>query len=325
MQGFSQQRDALHCRFLSLGTLNEIDLFAEAADALAMAEKRVREIDDCMSVFKPDSDIFRLNAFAGRKAVELHPETLALLALAKTIHAESRGAFDITVRPLTKLWAIEKNRETVPAEREIARARKLVDSRKLVCDAKHARAFLKRSGQAVDLGGIAKGYAADEVKRILSENGVQNALINLGGNIAAVGTRPDGSPWHIGIQNPAAARGTYIAVLSIADCSVVTSGSNERFFIRDGVRYHHILDPRTGWPVQNGLLSVTVVCRRSVIADALSTALFAGGMRYLPLLRQYDAEAVIATERGELYATPGLSGRLEIVSDQTEKRSQRHA
>lgn len=325
MQGFSPQGDALYGRFMSLGTLNEIELFGGAADVLAQAEKRVHEIDDCMSAFKPASDISRLNAFAGRKAVDLHPETLALLAMAKTIWAESRGAFDITVRPLTKLWAIGKEGETILPACEIARARKLVGSRRLVCDTKRMRAFLKKPGQAVDLGGIAKGYAADEVKRILVENGVQSALVNLGGNIAAVGARPDGSPWCVGIQNPVAPRGACLARLSVSDCSVVTSGSNERFFIRDGMRYHHILDPRTGWPAQSGFLSVTVVCKRSVVADALSTALFAGGMRQLPLLRKYGAEAVIATERGELYATRGLSGRLEILSEQTERRSQRHA
>lgn len=315
MEGSFSDRDATHCRFLSLGTMNEIQTFEAAEDALALAEKRVREIDDRMSVFKEESDISRLNRYAGRHAVTLHRDTWQLLALSKSICEESEGAFDITVRPLTALWAIGKNQNRIPSDIEIAKVQKSVGSRELMCDARHTRAYLKKAGQAVDLGGIAKGLAADEVKRILLENGVKSALINLGGNIVAVGKRPDEQPWNIGIQNPAAPRGEFLGMLSATDCAVVTSGSNERFFIKDGERFHHLLDPRTGRPAQSGLLSVTVICPDSVMADALSTALFVGGMQKISLLKKYDAEAIFATEQGKIFATQGLSGQFSVLID----------
>lgn len=315
MEAHQLIRNATTCRFYSLGTMNEIEIFEPSEHTLALAEKRVHEINDQMSVFQPESDIGCLNRFAGRRAVTLSRDTWELLALSKTICEESEGVFDITVRPLTALWAIETNKNQMPDDSDILRARKLVDSRKLECDSKNTRAYLKKAGQAVDLGGIAKGFAADEVKRILVENGVRSAIINLGGNIVTVGKRPDGLPWSIGIQNPAAPRGEFLGMLPVFDCAVVTSGSNERFFIKNGVRFHHILDPRTGWPAQSGLLSVTVVCQSSVLADALSTALYVGGMQKLPLLQQYGAEAVFATEKGELFATKGLSSRLSVLAN----------
>lgn len=318
MEGLFSDRDAMHCRFLSLGTMNEIQTFEAAEDALILAENRVREIDDRMSVFKEESDIACLNRYAGRHAVTVHRDTWQLLALSKSICEASEGAFDITVRPLTALWGIGKSKNRVPSDGEIANVQKLVDSRKLLCDARHPRAYLKKAGQAVDLGGIAKGFAADEVKRILLENGVKSALINLGGNIVAVGKQPDGQPWNIGIQNPAAPRGEFLGMLSAADCAVVTSGSNERFFIKDGERFHHLLDPRTGRPARSGLLSVTVICPNSVMADALSTALFVGGMQKSSLLQKYDAEAIFATEQGEIFATQGLSGQFSVLMSAKE-------
>lgn len=319
METHQPVRNATTCRFYSLGTMNEIEIFEPSKHILALAEKRVREINDHMSVFQPESDIARLNRMAGRRAVTLSRDTWELLALSKIICKESKGVFDITVRPLTALWAIETNKNQVPDGPDVLRARKLVDSRKLVCDAKNTQAYLKKAGQAVDLGGIAKGFAADEVKRILVENGVRSAIINLGGNVVVVGKRPDGQPWNIGIQNPAAPRGEFLGMLSVSDCAVVTSGNNERFFIKNGVRFHHILDPRTGWPAQSELLSVTVVCQNSVLADALSTALYVGGMQKLPLLQQYGAEAVFATEKGELFATEGLSDQFSVLTNITVK------
>lgn len=311
--------NAMHCRFVSLGTLNEIQLFEKSETALACAKKRVCEMDDHMSVFKPESDIARLNAAAGHQMVTLHADSWKLLALSKTIYEESEGAFDITIRPLAALWAIGKNQNRIPSSADIEKCRKLVSGRNVICDQEYTRAFLKNPGQAVDLGGIAKGFAADEVKRILRKNGVNHALINLGGNVVTIGKRPDGEPWRIGIQNPTEPRGSFLGTLSVSDCAVVTSGSNERFFMKDGVRYHHILDPRTGWPAQSGLLSVTVVCQSSVIADALSTALFVGGVKMIPLLQKYGAEAVLATEQGELFATQGLSGKFSALTDKEAK------
>ncbi|MFT9057418.1 MAG: FAD:protein FMN transferase [Ethanoligenens sp.] len=307
-------------RFEALGTLNELTVFdGHGGHAPEQAEARVREIDARMSVFRPESDIAWLNAAAGKTAVPVHAETLRLLADAKRFAVRSGGAFDVTVRPLVALWGVGGKEERVPVLREIRCARRLVNSRALVCDAKRGTAFLKKTGQAVDLGGIAKGYAADEVVRILRESGVQSALVNLGGNIAVLGDRSDRQPWRVGIQNPAARRGDYLGVLHLTGGSVVTSGVNERFFIQDGVRCHHLIDPRTGRPAQSGLLSVTVVCSRSTDADALSTALFILGVRGLPLLRAYAAEAVFAMENGQIFTTKGLAGRFVLFPASAQK------
>jgi thiamine biosynthesis lipoprotein len=161
----------------------------------------------------------------------------------------------------------------------------------------NSSAALRNKGQKLDLGGIAKGFAADEAKRILIENGVKSALINLGGNILTLGNKEDGSPFRIGIQNPLRQTGQFIGVLSASDRTIVTSGTNERFFVKDGIRYHHIINPHTGYPAQTGLLSVTVVCENSMYADALTTSLFVLGVeKGLKLLEQTGDEAIFITD-----------------------------
>lgn len=294
--------------FYALGTLNEVRIYG-AADRrlLNKAVGRVEEIDGRMSAFRMSGDIAALSRGAGRAPVTVHPDTFRLLRTAKDFGELSGGAFDITIRPLVELWGIGRKPGFIPERREIDRAARLVDFRDLTLEEAGRTACLKRPGQKADLGGIAKGYAADEVRRILADGGVKSALINLGGNIVAVGTRQDGAPWRIGVQNPAAVRGEFLGTLPAADQTIVTSGSNERFFIRDGVRYHHILDPRTGAPAQSGLLSVTVIAPDSMEADALSTAVFVLGIeKGTELLEKRKAEAVFATADGRIYLTKGL-------------------
>ena len=308
-------KGTINCRFEALGTINEIMVFGGFGQTLLEeAAERVMQINNRMSPFIPVSDIARLNHNAGLKPVTVHPETLQLLRTAKQISKLSNGAFDITVRPLIELWGIGKKQNYIPSRREINKAMRLTGSKDLVLDEQAGAAYLKRKGQAADLGGIAKGYAADEVKRILTEADVTSAMINLGGNIVTVGSHPDGAPWHIGIQNPLAVTGEYLGRITCRDDTVVTSGSNERFFIKDGIRYHHILDPHTGEPAQSGLLGVTAVCKSSTEADALTTAVFVLGMyRGVKLIKQFQAEAVFLTEDYKVYTTDGLTNRFELA------------
>lgn len=305
--------------FFALGTVNSIEVFdGRKAGAVREAAERVFEINGRMSAFLPDSDLSRIGRTAGEGFRRVHPDTFRLLQRAVEFGNLTEGAFDITVRPLADLWGINRKGDFVPSEAEIREALKLVDYRSVRLDRGSQSCRLEKKGQAIDLGGIAKGFAADEVKRILTENGVGSALINLGGNIAAVGSRPDGSPWTVGIQNPLAPRGESIGYLSVRDKTVVTSGCNERFFIKNGVRYHHILDPRTGRPVQNSLLSVTAVCSCSADADALTTALFIlGPGKSVPLIRKFGIEAVFIFKDLSAAMTPGLKGRITF-----EKESQ---
>lgn len=305
--------DGIACRFYSLGTMNSIRLYGcSERELLEDTVKRISEINDRMSAYQPESDISQINFHAGWKPAAISKETLRLLKTAKNFSAFTAGAFDITIRPLVTLWGINQKPQFIPEQQEISSALSLVNSDDLQLDEANGTAYLKKAGQAVDLGGIAKGYAADEAKRLLEESGVKSALINLGGNILTIGSRPDGTPWKIGVQNPAALRGEFLGMLSVQGQTVVTSGSNERFFVKDGVRYHHILDPHTGMPARSGLLSVTVVGADSMTADALSTAAFVLGMeKGIRLLKQMKAEAVFAAEDGRVYLTEGLIGQFE--------------
>ncbi|MFA6309338.1 MAG: FAD:protein FMN transferase [Clostridia bacterium] len=301
-------------QFESLGTFNEITIFDCFDDALLdSAVNRVQEIDDTMSAFKPLSDISRLNQSAGERPVPINPETLYLLSYAKKISEMSEGAFDITIRPLVELWGISKKLNFIPTQGEIDEAKKLVNFKDLELDKINGTSFLKKQGQAVDLGGIAKGYAAEEVKRILIEGGVKSSIINLGGNAITIGTQPDNQPWFVGVQNPTAPAGEFFGMISSVNKTIVTSGCNERFFMKDGVRYHHIIDPRTGKPAQSGLLSVTLVCDNSVDADALSTAVFVLGIeKSIGLLKKYEADAIFATEDCNVFVTDGIKDRFKM-------------
>ncbi len=294
--------------FFALGTINYIKIFdIEKEDAIEKAIERVTEIDNRMSAFKTESDISKLSRNSGKGLRIVHQDTFQLIQKAIELSDISDGVFDITIRPLAELWGINKKGSFIPSESEIQKALHLVDYHGIQLDPKLLSAALKNPGQALDLGGIAKGFAADEVKQILVESGVQSALINLGGNVITIGSRPDGQPWQIGIQNPIAPTGQYLGVLSITNKTVVTSGSNERFFIKDGIRYHHILDPRTGKPAQNSLLSVTAVCACSTDADALTTALFIlGPQKSMPLLNKVKAEAIFVTDDLTVTVTNGL-------------------
>ncbi len=294
--------------FFALGTINYIKIFDDTKEyVVEKAIERVTEIENRMSAFKAKSDISKLRENSGKGAQMIHRDTFHLIRKAIEFAELSNGAFDPTIRPLVELWGINKKGSYIPSDSEIQEAVNLVDYHDIRLNNKSLSGFLKRPGQALDLGGIAKGFAADEIRRILTENRIQSALVNLGGNVIAIGKRPDGQPWQIGIQNPLAPTGQYLGILSAADKTVVTSGSNERFFMKNGIRYHHILDSRTGKPAQSSLLSVTAVCECSADADALTTALFILGPEMgFPLLSKVKAEAIFVADDLTVTATRGL-------------------
>lgn len=299
--------------FLALGTVNTITAFGlNREEAIDAAYKRVLEIDDRMSAFKEDSDIMKINRSAGIEPQKINPDTFEVLKCAQKFSGASKGVFDITIRPLTALWGYGIKQSLVPDKEKIKEALALVNYRDLILDDKGTTAYLKHKEQAVDLGGIAKGYAADEVKRVLMRYNIKDALINLGGNIVAMGHNPTGAPWRIGIQNPLADRGQHIGSVTVTNKTVVTSGSYEQFFIRDGVRYHHIIDPRTGYPAESKFLSVTVICECSTDADAVTTAIFVQDINEpLPLLKSINAEAIFIMQNKDIFLTEGLAGNFE--------------
>lgn len=319
-----------------LGTFCSVNLYEDGNNKLyARIFSRLREIDRTMSV-KPadfresiaktpsggpaaksagdsamDSSLAMINRNAGIAPVKAGADLLEVLEQAVQYARMSGGAFDPTVGPLVNLWGIGTETERIPGEAEIEAALALVNWRDLVINKEEKTAFLRRKGMALDLGAIAKGYAADEAARIAKEGKARRGIVDLGGNIFALGGRGSGkqaAPWRIGIQDPLSRRGEYIGVLLAADKSIVTSGVYERYFESDGRRYHHILSTKDGWPVNNGLLSVTIIANRSIDADALSTAVFALGYAEGRALIDSIAgiEAIFVFEDRSVTITDGL-------------------
>jgi thiamine biosynthesis lipoprotein len=308
----------------ALGTLCRVSLFDRAAGADYDAVfARIREIQETMTFTPPSSgpagggDLDRINANAGKGPVAVKEELLELLEAARRYAELSGGAFDPTVGPLVSLWGIGGENPRVPPEEELRGALALVDWRDLVIDREAGTAFLRRPGQSLDLGAIAKGYAADQAAAVLRGRRLRRALIDLGGNILALGERSWGKGWRIGIQDPLEERGIYLGVLQVKNKSVVTSGVYERYFEEGGRRYHHILSTGDGYPVENGLLAVTIAAERSVDADALSTACFALGLkRGLALVEsQPGAEGIFVTKDRNLILSSGLGDSFTLSGE----------
>ncbi|MCR1839339.1 FAD:protein FMN transferase [Murimonas intestini] len=272
-------------------------------------------LDDCFSLCGQEeallsrtvkgSDIYNINSSKGRP-VTVSLDTARLLEKALDYSRLSDGAFDCTIAPLTTLWNIKENTGDIPSEEKIEDALSHVSYKNIVIDKNTVT--LKDPEASIDLGGIAKGYIADRLKELLLSKGVKNALINLGGNVYALGTKPDGSPYNIGIQKPFAQEGTALTSVKISGQSLVTSGIYERYFEKDGRIYHHLLDPHTGWPASNGLYSVTILSENSVDADALSTACFIlGEEKGMELIESLEGtEAMFVTDKEELHYSSGF-------------------
>jgi thiamine biosynthesis lipoprotein len=302
-----------------LGTLCRITTWGKAEKAVSAAFDRIRTIDERMSANRSSSEVSRINAAAGVSAVAVSADTFAVIREAIAFSKLGNGRFDLTVGPLVKLWGIGTDDARIPDPAEISAARDLVNWRDVTLSNADSTVSLRRAGMAIDLGAIAKGYAADEAAVVLAAQGVKTALIDLGGNVLTLGAKPDGSPWRIGLQDPdpAVPRGTHISVLEFGGSrAVVTSGTYERYFVRDGVRYHHLLDTATGAPVRNGLVAVTIFTTRSITADGYSTLVFASGLdrgRALVEASGGAVEALFFTDRFEVYVTPGIRSLLRLT------------
>lgn len=275
---------------------------------------RMDELEQLLSRYVEDSTVSQLNRDAGGPmAVSL--EVYEVVRHGVAYSQLSDGAFDITIGPLIELWDVGGDNPRVPTKTEIDAARAQVDYRNVILLESGRRILLEKTGMQIDLGGIAKGFAADEAANMLREMGHDHAIVNLGGNIVAIGSRPDETPWRIGIQHPEKTRGDTIAIFEITDKTVVTSGKYERFFVQDNIRYHHIIDTKTGYPVENELASVTIITDSSMKADALSTAVFTLGLSDgLKLIRGFDGvEGVLVTEDDVIHLTEGIVDSFRLV------------
>ncbi|MBU5484916.1 FAD:protein FMN transferase [Clostridium sp. MSJ-11] len=300
-----------------LGTIVQLKVYGENAEKAAnKAMDVISNIDDLMSPSKPNSEVSQINSNSGKSYVKVSDDTLNVIKKSLYYSSLSDGAFDVTVGPLVNIWGIGTDHARVPGEKEIKEKLSLINYKDIEIDEKSKSVKLKREGQGIDLGAIAKGYAADKVKEVLVEEGVKTAFINLGGNVVTLGKKTDGSDWNIGVQDPLETRGGYFAIVKASDKSVVSSGNYERFFEQNGVRYHHILDTKTGYPSNNEIMATTIISEKSIDGDALSTSVFVlgldKGMRLIEGLE--GVEAVFVTKDKKVYTTSGLKDSIKITN-----------
>lgn len=257
------------------------------------------------------SDVSKINAAKG-KPVRVHNETLELIEKGLYYSRLSNGKFDITVGKLTNLWDFHAETPKLPDATAIADAIQTINYKNVTINGNEV--CLTDANASLDLGGIAKGYIADKMKEYLISQDITSGLINLGGNVLTIGTKKDGSTYTIGIQKPFDEIGAPVASLSIQDQTIVTSGIYERYFEQDGVRYHHILDVDTGYPYENELLSVSIICQHSVDGDGLSTTCFALGLeKGMELIESLDhTEAIFITADQKLHCSSGIGTDISI-------------
>ncbi len=327
-----QQSDILMDTVVQLSATGQ-----EAQAAVDESLARLHELEATLSPYVPGSDAERLAQAAGTgEWVPVSSEMYRLLSLSQRISALSGGAWDVTIGPLTRLWGIGMEKARVPSEEEVAAARGLVDWRQLELDEDKQSARLLQPGMRLDLGGIAKGLAVDEVRRIYAAHEIESGLINFGSSsLYAVGKSERGQRWHIGIRHPRSQdEGQPLAVLGLSGEALSTSGDYEHFFEQEGVRYHHILDARTGKPAGLGQppeqqpMSVTVVVAGTnpdagLLADVLTTTAFVLGPRegrdfLLRLAGEKGFEGIageVTGQDGVLWATPGMKERLRRLAE----------
>lgn len=300
-----------------MDTVMTIKIFDKSDEnIIELAFSRVREIEEKMSSTLESSEISEVNRNAGIEPVQVSKETYYVLEKAKKYAELSNGAYDPTIGPLVDLWDIkgeEKTRDSLPPRKDINGKKDLVDYKKLEL-LEDDNVFLKEKNMKITLGSIVKGYAADEVRRVLLEKGVNSAIIDLGGNVFAQGIKLDGKPWVIGIQNPFELTGDHIASIEVKDKSIVTSGSYERYFEYNNMIYHHILNRETGYPSDNEIGGVSIITDKSIDGDALSTTVFVLGLeKGKELINSLEGiEAVFITKDKEIYVSENLENTFLI-------------
>lgn len=300
-----------------------IDLFAmdttmtltaygdHAEDALAGAKSEIERLDALFSISSESGDIYALNR--DHKA-DFQADSLALLNRALEVSASTDGIFDCTIEPVMEAWGFTTQNYRVPEENTLNELLSHVDYRQVQVDG--STVSIPDDVQ-VDLGGIAKGFTSDRMMQVFADSGVTSGIISLGGNVQALGLKPDGSRWRVAVQDPENSEDNF-AVVEIEDEAVITSGGYQRYFEQDGTTYHHIIDPRTGYPADSGIISSTIISRDGTLADGLSTSLFIMGVDdALDYWRAHSDEfdAILMDENGTVYVTDGIADRCSLLED----------
>lgn len=281
-------------------------------EAVKAAFSEFQRYHDLTNIYDPKSQVSRVNQMAGKEKVQVDPDLIKIMQYSISMASKLDGTFDVTVGPLTALWGIGKKGEFVPSAEEIQRVLPLVNYRLVEVDAAANTIFLPKEGMSIDLGGIAKGYATDQAIAILKSKGITSALVNAGGAVCVIGKKPDGSSWRVGVQDPRDSDGI-AAKLALSNwISMETSGDYQRYFIKDGTRFAHILDPRTGVQPRE-VASVTIVGPDASYGEVLGKALFVMGIQKgTELLKQFPGnEAIFIGLDGKITVTSGLEGKIE--------------
>lgn len=281
----------------ALGTVSELKIYAKDDTALNECQDYIYKMDSLLSNTRPESELSKLNK--DKKAI-LSPETKKLLEI--SLSYTDSSTFNPFCGMLIDLWdTARENKELPPAEKII-----LTDSYPPSLKFENNTAILENPNQKINLGAIAKGYITDELVKILDSHNIDSALISLGGNVYAKGKNKNGEPWKIGVANPDNS-GEYIGIISATDTAVITSGDYERYFEFDGKKYHHILDPETGYPAESGLRSVTIITPNATLGDMLSTKCFVAGFEESKdILKQFDAYGIFITDDNRVYYSKEL-------------------
>ncbi|MCT4605119.1 MAG: FAD:protein FMN transferase [Marinisporobacter sp.] len=304
---------------LFLGTIINITIYDPLSDQsfekiYTDIFKKLQSIENKMSINIDNSEVSKINENAGKIHTKVSPETFYVINKGKYYSNLSNGVFDISIGPLVKLWGIGSDHARVPSKEEILARKKYIDFQNVLLDESNNTIQLTQKGMILDLGGIAKGYAADVICKYLKDKNIKNAIINLGGNIYALGSKPGSDFWNIGIQNPTEPRGAYVGIVHVVNKSVVTSGIYERFLIKNGIHYHHILSPFTGYPVENELASVSIIADHSIDGDGLSTTIFSLGIKNgSKLVESIEGiDAIFITKNNAVYITSGLKNNFTL-------------
>lgn len=273
--------------------------------AVDAAVDEINRLDALLSTGKKDSEIGQINANNGG---QLSEDGAVLMERSLELYKSTNGAFDVAIYPVMKAWGFTDGNYQVPDADTLKATLELVDPSLIDYDKETSTVSFKKDGVQIDLGGIAKGYTSSRIMDIYKEKGVTSGLVNLGGNAQVFGTKPDGSLWRVAVQSPDS-EDEYLGVLETKDKAIITSGGYERYFEKDGVTYHHIIDPSTGYPADNGLISVTIVSADGTLADGLSTSLFVMGKDKATnywKAHSDEFDMILLTDDEKLYVSEGI-------------------
>lgn len=300
-----------------------IDLFAmdttmtltaygdHAGEALDAAKSEIERLDALFSISSETGDIYKLNR---DHTAALQEDTRSLLSRALEVSASTDGIFDCTIQPVMEAWGFTTQDYRAPSPDELSALLAHVDYTQVQLDG--STSTIPDDVQ-VDLGGIAKGFTSDRMMQVFSENGVTSGIISLGGNVQALGLKPDGSRWRVAVQDPENSEENF-AVVEIEDEAVITSGGYQRYFEEDGTTYHHIIDPRTGYPADSGIISSTIISHDGTLSDGLSTSLFIMGLDDAEdywRAHSDEFDAILMDENGTVYVTAGIADRCSLLED----------